>query len=82
MGWLIFTQEKYLVAQFLASVGKQGKDLTFTGRTYLWAYILNIAQSHLWLGVDFRDIGLASIQSLACCMIILDGFLIRHIMAM
>ena len=54
MGWLIFTQEKYLVAQFLASVGKQGKDLTFTGRTYLWAYILNIAQSHLWLGCGFQ----------------------------
>ena len=54
MGWLIFTQEKYLVAQFLANIGKQGKDLTFTGRTYLWAYIVNIAQSHLWLGCGFQ----------------------------
>jgi exopolysaccharide production protein ExoQ len=54
IGWLVFTQETYIVSQILSMIGKEGKDLTFTGRTYLWNYIINIAQSHLWTGCGFQ----------------------------
>lgn len=51
---LIFLSDTYLLAQLLREIGKEGKDLTLTGRTYLWSYILNIARPYIFIGCGFQ----------------------------
>ncbi|NJR74101.1 MAG: O-antigen ligase family protein [Scytonema sp. CRU_2_7] len=44
----------WLLSQAQAILGAAGRDFTFTGRTELWAILLQMIQKHPWLGYGYN----------------------------